>query len=382
MRRYSEALDGWSPPSFRVDTVPGDRRGAARAHRRRARPGPRVRRRAARDDAGPRGRDAARRDARSPPRAGQRGRLLLARRQVPADRLVAHDRRRAQGGRRRPRRGLRAAARRRRASTRRSCTRWSHRARTRSYCLGGVQALAAMAYGIDGLEPVDMIVGPGNAYVAEAKRQLFGTVGIDLLAGPTEILRARGRDRRPGPRGRRPAGAGRARADLARDPHHHSHDFGRRGARRRRALARDLADRGRRRASPGALAARSSSARTTRRWRVVSRRLRARAPRGPDARRRGSSSAADQLRLAVRRRARDGRVRRQVDRHQPRAPDRARRALHGRPLGRQVPQDADLPAAHRRGHGAHRAVVAAICDAEEMHGHALTARLRMARVPA
>jgi sulfopropanediol 3-dehydrogenase len=56
------------------------------------------------------------------------------------------------------------------------------------YCLGGVQALAAMAYGMEGLEPVDMIVGAGNVYVAEAKRQLFGRVGIDLLAGPTEIL--------------------------------------------------------------------------------------------------------------------------------------------------------------------------------------------------
>jgi sulfopropanediol 3-dehydrogenase len=55
-------------------------------------------------------------------------------------------------------------------------------------CLGGVQALAAMAFGIEGLEPVAMIVGAGNAYVAEAKRQLFGCVGIDLLAGPTEIL--------------------------------------------------------------------------------------------------------------------------------------------------------------------------------------------------
>ena len=56
------------------------------------------------------------------------------------------------------------------------------------YVLGGVQALAAMAYGTNEIEPVDMIVGPGNAYVAEAKRQLFGTVGIDLLAGPTEVL--------------------------------------------------------------------------------------------------------------------------------------------------------------------------------------------------
>ncbi|MFP4331456.1 MAG: histidinol dehydrogenase, partial [Spirochaetaceae bacterium] len=56
------------------------------------------------------------------------------------------------------------------------------------YLLGGVQAMAAMAFGAVGMEPVHMIVGPGNAFVAEAKRQLFGRVGIDLLAGPTEIL--------------------------------------------------------------------------------------------------------------------------------------------------------------------------------------------------
>lgn len=56
------------------------------------------------------------------------------------------------------------------------------------YDIGGVQALAAMAHGCVGMAPVDMIVGPGNPYVAEAKRQLFGIVGIDLLAGPTEIL--------------------------------------------------------------------------------------------------------------------------------------------------------------------------------------------------
>lgn len=56
------------------------------------------------------------------------------------------------------------------------------------YDIGGVQALAAMAYGCVGIDAVDMIVGPGNPYVAEAKRQLFGVVGIDLLAGPTEIL--------------------------------------------------------------------------------------------------------------------------------------------------------------------------------------------------
>jgi sulfopropanediol 3-dehydrogenase len=56
------------------------------------------------------------------------------------------------------------------------------------YVLGGVQAVAAMALGTESIGAVDMIVGPGNAYVAEAKRQLFGRVGIDLLAGPTETL--------------------------------------------------------------------------------------------------------------------------------------------------------------------------------------------------
>ena len=56
------------------------------------------------------------------------------------------------------------------------------------YILGGVQALCAMAIGTNSIKPVDLIVGPGNAYVAEAKKQLFGRVGIDLFAGPTEIL--------------------------------------------------------------------------------------------------------------------------------------------------------------------------------------------------
>ncbi|GAB2631707.1 histidinol dehydrogenase [Emticicia sediminis] len=56
------------------------------------------------------------------------------------------------------------------------------------YLLGGVQAIATMAIGTETVQPVDMLVGPGNAYVAEAKRQLFGKVGIDLFAGPTETL--------------------------------------------------------------------------------------------------------------------------------------------------------------------------------------------------
>ena len=56
------------------------------------------------------------------------------------------------------------------------------------HIIGGVQAIGRMALGTETVDPVDMLVGPGNAYVAEAKRQLFGGVGIDLLAGPTEVL--------------------------------------------------------------------------------------------------------------------------------------------------------------------------------------------------
>ena len=56
------------------------------------------------------------------------------------------------------------------------------------YTIGGAQAVAALAYGTPMIRPVDKIVGPGNAYVAEAKRRVFGTVGIDMIAGPSEIL--------------------------------------------------------------------------------------------------------------------------------------------------------------------------------------------------
>lgn len=56
------------------------------------------------------------------------------------------------------------------------------------YALGGIQAIGAMALGTGSIRPIDMLVGPGNAFVAEAKRQLFGRVGIDLFAGPTETL--------------------------------------------------------------------------------------------------------------------------------------------------------------------------------------------------
>jgi len=65
------------------------------------------------------------------------------------------------------------------------------------YRIGGAQAVAALAYGTATIRPVDKIVGPGNAYVAAAKRQVFGTVGIDLIAGPSEILVVADRDNDP-----------------------------------------------------------------------------------------------------------------------------------------------------------------------------------------
>lgn len=68
---------------------------------------------------------------------------------------------------------------------------------TEIYRIGGAQAVAALAYGTATVAPVDKIVGPGNAYVAEAKRQVFGTVGIDMIAGPSEILVVADRDNDP-----------------------------------------------------------------------------------------------------------------------------------------------------------------------------------------
>ena len=77
-----------------------------------------------------------------------------------------------------------------------------------------------MAYGTESIPRVDMVVGPGNQYVAEAKRQIFGAVGIDLLAGPTEIVVIADETADPVVVACRPAGAGRARADVPRDPGH------------------------------------------------------------------------------------------------------------------------------------------------------------------
>ncbi|MEM5500987.1 histidinol dehydrogenase [Ahrensia kielensis] len=68
---------------------------------------------------------------------------------------------------------------------------------TEVYRVGGAQAIAALAYGTDTIEPVAKVVGPGNAYVAAAKRQVFGTIGIDMIAGPSEVLAVADKDNDP-----------------------------------------------------------------------------------------------------------------------------------------------------------------------------------------
>ena len=87
---------------------------------------------------------------------------------------------------------------------------------SRVYCMGGAQAIAALAYGTATVDPVDVIVGPGNLYVQEAKRQLSGTVGIDGFAGPSDLLIVFDEERRSGARGTRHARAGGARPGDAR----------------------------------------------------------------------------------------------------------------------------------------------------------------------
>ncbi len=125
------------------------------------------------------------------------------------------------------------ACRRRTACSTRWC--WPPRARagvTEIYRIGGAQAVAALAYGTATIAPVDRIVGPGNAYVAEAKRQVFGRVGIDNIAGPSEVVVLADRRQRPAPHRRRPAGPGRTRRGGAVDPDHRRRGVRRRGGRR------------------------------------------------------------------------------------------------------------------------------------------------------
>ena len=91
---------------------------------------------------------------------------------------------------------------------------------TEIYRVGGAQAVAALAYGTQSIAPVDKVVGPGNAYVAEAKRQVFGIVGIDMIAGPSEILVIADGDNDPDWIALRPLVSGRARQRRPVGPDH------------------------------------------------------------------------------------------------------------------------------------------------------------------
>ena len=192
VRELSEHFDDWSPESFRVvaredrraylGTTGSDRR----RHRVRPNPDPELRPRPARRFKRYRGGDAAGGVAGAQERAGKQRRVLRAGWPLPDGGLGPHERRYGEGaGVKRviactpPRDGEPHAE---------TIAAMAMGGADEIYLLGGVQAMAAMAIGTEAIEPVDMLVGPGNAFVAEAKRQLFGRVGIDLLAGPTEVL--------------------------------------------------------------------------------------------------------------------------------------------------------------------------------------------------
>ena len=214
----------------------------------------------------------------------------------------------------------------------------------RVFRIGGAQAIAAMAFGTESVPAVDKIVGPGNAYVNEAKRQVFGTVGIDQLAGPSEIYVV---------------------ADETGDPEmiatdllaQAEHDVMTRVGliTTSRALAeatvaaveRQLAD------LPTADVAgpawrdhgevvlcADEAAMIAHSDRVAAEHLQVHTA-DPQA----TAREAAQLRLALHRAAGERRLFRQVLRHQPHAPDPRRRALHGRALGRLLPQGLHAPVA-------------------------------------
>ena len=253
-------------------------------------------------------------------------------------------------------------------------------------CLGGVQALAAMAFGlIDGLPAIDMLVGAGNAYVAEAKRQLFGTVGIDLLAGPTEVLVIADESADPAPGRRRPAGPGRARPQLAGRPDRHRRGRRPRGDGRGRRAAGDVADgrgRGRRLARPRLGRGRRRRRRGDPRWptRRPTSTSRSTSPRRSSTR--TWSACATTARCSSASSATVAYGDKAIGTNHVAAHLGRRRYTGGLWVG-QVPQDLHLPAADRRGHaprGARRWRRSAPPRASP--GHALTATMRLERVGA
>ncbi len=212
------------------------------------------------------------------------------------------------------------------------------------YAIGGVQAFAAMAFGRVGMKPVDMITGPGNAYVAEAKRQLFGQVGIDLPAGPTEILVIADETSDPAL----------VATDLLGQAEHGPDSPAWLISTSEKVAREVLAEIERQLVT---LPTREIAGAAWARWGEV-----AVVDSDDEAIALSDQYAPEhlevltskndyylkqltQLRQPVRRRGKHGRLRRQGRRHQSYAADRTRRALHRRALGRKVPEDRDLSTA-------------------------------------
>ena len=127
---------------------------------------------------------------------------------------------------------------------------------TEIWRVGGAQACAALAFGAGPIRPVDKIVGPGNAYVTAAKRRLYGIVGIDALAGPSEIVVVADAANDPAWIAADLLSPGRARPGRPVDPDHRRRGVRRSGGRRGRAAGGPAGHRRRRRALPGATTAR------------------------------------------------------------------------------------------------------------------------------
>jgi sulfopropanediol 3-dehydrogenase len=247
------------------------------------------------------------------------------------------------------------------------------------YALGGIQAIGAMAIGTQTIDPIDILVGPGNAFVAEAKRQLFGRVGIDLFAGPTETLIIADEI------GCDPEMAA---TDILGQVEHgpdspgvlltNSEKFARETMAEIERLLQILPtadharkawetygeDRGRKLRGNG----------------QDRRRDRQRARAGDDRRSRLFPAEHDQLRRPVPGRAHQRQLRRQGDRHQPYAADEEGGALYRRVVGGQVPQDLHLPeGAHRRGERAGGRILQPALRAGRLAGHGEQANLRVRR---
>ena len=246
--------------------------------------------------------------------------------------------------------------------------------------LGGVQAIAALAYGLFTGKPADIVVGPGNKFVAEAKRMLFGKVGIDVFAGPSEVAVI---------------------ADDSADPAIVASDLvgqaehGHESPAWLFTTSRALAERVMRRV-PALIDALPPTARDAAgaAWRDYGevivcdsredagrgvRPLRARASRSARARSRLVARAPHLLRLAVPRRGDDRRVRRQGVRPESHPADEGRGALFRRPVRAQVHEDADVAADDRAAPRQIAQVTARISRLEGMEAHARTADDRLAK---